>query len=321
MAKKRKASGAKNAAKKVKRVLSGQKFVLTGTLQELTRKEAKKLIEKHGGKVVGSVSKKVDVVLAGPGAGSKLTKAQKLGIPVWSEKMFLNEIGDVKSKASEAKLKSRKGAIEVGDEVLSVENLPGGQQLIVVKGDLAEASDKVNAIVHPTSYNLDMTGQVGKALKAAGGDDFVEAVRDFSDAKPNDTECVVTDSGDLACNKVIHLNSSHFTGSGTGGLTKSVENILEISDVEGFVSIAMPSIGSGHCGFPKDIAAKTIVEAISDYFANNVCTVREVYFVLFDDHSVKSYQKHMKQIVKKTTAKKKSMSPKKSPTKVKKKKK
>eukprot|EP00493_Phyllostaurus_siculus_P003270 UN03284 len=96
--------------------------------------------------------------------------------------MFLKEIGDdVKSKASDAKLKSRKGAIEVGDEVLSVENLPGGQQLIVVKGDLAEASDKVNAIVHPTSYNLDITGQVGKALKAAGGDDFVEAVRDFPD--------------------------------------------------------------------------------------------------------------------------------------------
>jgi len=322
MAKKRKASGGKKSAKKVKRVLSGQKFVLTGTLQELTRKEAKKLIEKNGGKVVGSVSGNVDVVVAGPGAGGKLTKAQKLGIPVWSGKMFLKEIGDdVKSKASDAKLKSRKGAIEVGDEVLSVENLPGGQQLIVVKGDLAEASDKVNAIVHPTSYNLDMTGQVGKALKAAGGDDFVEAVRDFSDAKPDDTECVVTDSGDLACNKVIHLNSPHFTGSGTGGLKKSVENILDISDVEGFVSIAMPSIGSGHCGFPKDIAAKTIVEAISDYFGNNVCTVREVYFVLFDDHSVKSYQKHMKQIVKKTTAKKKSMSPKKSPTKAKKKKK
>lgn len=63
----------------------GKTFVVTGTLPTLSRKEASALIEKHGGKVSGSVSKKTDYLLAGENAGSKLTKAQSLGINVISE--------------------------------------------------------------------------------------------------------------------------------------------------------------------------------------------------------------------------------------------
>ncbi|MDD6667143.1 MAG: NAD-dependent DNA ligase LigA [Lachnospiraceae bacterium] len=65
--------------------LSGKTFVITGTLPTLKRTEAADLIQKHGGKVTGSVSKKTDYLLAGEAAGSKLTKAQSLGIPVLSE--------------------------------------------------------------------------------------------------------------------------------------------------------------------------------------------------------------------------------------------
>lgn len=66
-------------------VLSGKTVVVTGTLPTLGRKEAQELIEQYGGKSVGSVSKKTDYVLAGENAGSKLTKAKELGIPVLSE--------------------------------------------------------------------------------------------------------------------------------------------------------------------------------------------------------------------------------------------
>ena len=67
---------------------AGKTFVLTGTLSNYTRDEASALIEKYGGKASGSVSKKTSYVLAGENAGSKLTKAQELGIPVISEEEF-----------------------------------------------------------------------------------------------------------------------------------------------------------------------------------------------------------------------------------------
>ena len=64
---------------------AGMTFVLTGTLPTLTRSEATAMIESHGGKTAGSVSKKTSVVLAGEDAGSKLTKAQQLGIRIIGE--------------------------------------------------------------------------------------------------------------------------------------------------------------------------------------------------------------------------------------------
>ncbi|MBQ1507354.1 MAG: NAD-dependent DNA ligase LigA [Ruminococcus sp.] len=70
----------------------GKTFVLTGTLPTMTRSEATRLIEQNGGKTSSSVSKKTSYVLAGEEAGSKLTKAQSLGIEILSEEDFLNMI-------------------------------------------------------------------------------------------------------------------------------------------------------------------------------------------------------------------------------------
>lgn len=74
--------------------LEGLKFVLTGTLPTMTRDEAKALIESNGGKCSGSVSSKTNYVLAGEEAGSKLTKAQQLGIAVISEEELMNILKD-----------------------------------------------------------------------------------------------------------------------------------------------------------------------------------------------------------------------------------
>lgn len=68
--------------------LHGKSVVVTGTLAGLTRDEAKELILQHGGKAAGSVSKKTDYVVAGEKAGSKLTKAQELGVTVLTEDQF-----------------------------------------------------------------------------------------------------------------------------------------------------------------------------------------------------------------------------------------
>lgn len=70
--------------------LSGRNFVFTGTLTRFSREHAKKLVEDHGGNVVGSVSRKTDYVVAGDEAGSKLAKARELGIAVLGEQEFLD---------------------------------------------------------------------------------------------------------------------------------------------------------------------------------------------------------------------------------------
>ena len=72
------------------RRFAGMTFVLTGALEKLTRDEAGEMIEARGGKAAGSVSKKTTYVVAGESAGSKLRKAQELGIPVLTEDEFLD---------------------------------------------------------------------------------------------------------------------------------------------------------------------------------------------------------------------------------------
>ena len=73
--------------------LSGLIFVFTGELVELTRDEAKRLVESLGGRATSSVSSRTDYVIAGPGAGSKRAKAEQFGVKILDETAFLAMIG------------------------------------------------------------------------------------------------------------------------------------------------------------------------------------------------------------------------------------
>ncbi len=74
------------------RPLAGQTFVITGTLESMTRDEAQAKLEKLGAKVADSISKKTTALIAGEKAGSKLAKAEKLGVKVLDEQAFLKDI-------------------------------------------------------------------------------------------------------------------------------------------------------------------------------------------------------------------------------------
>jgi DNA ligase (NAD+) len=73
--------------------LEGKTFVLTGTLPTLSRDDARAKIEAAGGKVAGSVSKKTSYVVAGEEAGSKLTRAEELGVAILDEEQLLKLLG------------------------------------------------------------------------------------------------------------------------------------------------------------------------------------------------------------------------------------
>ena len=77
-------------------LFAGKTFVITGTLPTYTRKEAQELIEANGGKVSSSVSKKTDFLLAGEDAGSKLLKAQQLGLQLLAEAELQQMINESK---------------------------------------------------------------------------------------------------------------------------------------------------------------------------------------------------------------------------------
>jgi DNA ligase (NAD+) len=76
-----------------RRALEGKTLVVTGTLQKYSRDEIKELITRHGGHAASSVSKNTDYLLAGEKAGSKLEKAQQLGVPVITEEEFERLVG------------------------------------------------------------------------------------------------------------------------------------------------------------------------------------------------------------------------------------
>ena len=81
--------------KKENEIIKNKTFVLTGTLEMLTRNEAKDLIEQNGGNVTNSVSKKTDVVVVGLSPGSKYDKAKELGISIWDESEFIKNVGGI----------------------------------------------------------------------------------------------------------------------------------------------------------------------------------------------------------------------------------
>jgi len=85
-----------NGSAPVSDQFAGKIFVFTGTLTRLKRDEAEEMVKQRGGRASGSVSKQTSYVVAGESAGSKLAKAQELGVPVLTEDEFIEMVDDEK---------------------------------------------------------------------------------------------------------------------------------------------------------------------------------------------------------------------------------
>ena len=113
----------------IKTLFQGQTAVITGTLPNMDRDEARKLIEENGGKVSGSVSKKTSWVLAGEAAGSKLTKANELGIPVHDEAWLMAQIANADESDDATNENAGSSAGNFANEKASVSTTPAEDQM------------------------------------------------------------------------------------------------------------------------------------------------------------------------------------------------
>uniref|UniRef100_UPI00398EC8F6 core histone macro-H2A.1 isoform X1 n=1 Tax=Pristiophorus japonicus TaxID=55135 RepID=UPI00398EC8F6 len=182
--------------------------------------------------------------------------------------------------------------------ILSTKSLFLGQKLHLIHSELSNiASFEVEAIINPTSADIELKDDLGNALEKKGGKEFTEAVNDLRKKNgPLDIAGAVLSSGHgLPAKFVIHCNSPGWGSDKCEELLeKTVKNCLALADEKKLKSIAFPSIGSGRNGFPKQSAAQLILKAISSYFVSTMSSsIKTVYFVLFDSESIGIYVQEM----------------------------
>ncbi|XP_052769994.1 core histone macro-H2A.1-like isoform X1 [Mya arenaria] len=192
-----------------------------------------------------------------------------------------------------------KGTVAGGFTILSERKLFLGQKLTVLQGDIVKVT--ADAIVHPTSSNFYMGGEVGSALKKAGGNEFQDEIKALQSSHGSlDVSEVAICPGRnfLPAKYVIHCNSPQWSATNPQELLdKTVKNILTLADKHDLRSVALPSIGSGRAGFPKQTAAQLILRSISNYFSGSMASsIKQVYFVLYDVESVTVYTTELQRL-------------------------
>lgn len=191
-----------------------------------------------------------------------------------------------------------KGTTAGGFTILHEKKLFLGQKLTVLQGDIVKVT--ADAIVHPTSSNFYMGGEVGSALKKAGGNEFQDELKSLQSSHGSlDTAgAAICQGKNFPAKYVIHVNSPSWGSQNSQQLLDTAtKNVLKLADEKNLKSIAIPSISSGNAGFPKQTAAQIILRAISNYFASSMASsIKQVYFVLYDVESVTVYTTELQRL-------------------------
>ncbi|XP_052770003.1 core histone macro-H2A.1-like isoform X2 [Mya arenaria] len=191
-----------------------------------------------------------------------------------------------------------KGTVAGGFTILSERKLFLGQKLTVLQGDIVKVT--ADAIVHPTSSNFYMGGEVGSALKKAGGNEFQDEIKALqsSHGSLDVSEAAICPGKNFAAKFVIHVNSPGWGSTNCQqALDTAVKNVLKLAEEKNLKSVALPSISSGNAGFPKQTAAQLILRSISNYFSGSMASsIKQVYFVLYDVESVTVYTTELQRL-------------------------
>nr|MCK4929721.1 macro domain-containing protein [Nanoarchaeota archaeon] len=150
---------------------------------------------------------------------------------------------------------------------------------------------EVNVIINPANSFGYMGGGVAGVIKKVGGQVIEDEA--IEQAPIQIGQAVITCSGDLVCEKVIHAPTMHNPGERTDShkILCAVKAALELADECGFKSLAMPGMGTGVGGLDKLEAAETIVKAIKDTEFKNL---KKIVLIDIDDEMVSAFEKAVK---------------------------
>jgi len=176
------------------------------------------------------------------------------------------------------------------NKVLDEQTLPAGQTVQIVQGDIT--LEEVDAIVNAANERLQHGGGVAWAISKRGG----PAIQNESDAwirakgRVSHMHPAWTSGGNLPAKYVIHAVGPVWgDGDEDSKLADAVNGSLRMADELGLESIAFPAISTGIFGFPKERAAKIILEAINRYLSTGSTMLNTVRLVLFDDSTVEAF--------------------------------
>ncbi|XP_076452739.1 core histone macro-H2A.1-like [Babylonia areolata] len=187
---------------------------------------------------------------------------------------------------------SGKGAVAAGGfTILSEKKLFLGQKLTVLQGDIVKVS--ADAIVHPTNSSYFMGGEVGQAISRVGGRDFQKEIDNLKASHPlmATSEASICPGHNFPAKFVICCNGPMWKMDNAQGLLdKAITNCLKLADSKNLKTVAVPSLGSGRAGFPKQTAAQIILQSIRNYFNTTAnSSLKQIFFVLYDTESVNIY--------------------------------
>jgi O-acetyl-ADP-ribose deacetylase len=175
--------------------------------------------------------------------------------------------------------------------LLKEHRLSTGQTLKIVQGDIT--TEEVDAIVNAANEHLQHGGGVAWAISKRGGptiqresDEWIRAKGEVSHVHP-----AWTSGGLLPARFVIHAVGPVWgEGDEDAKLSVAVTGTLRVADELGLISIAFPAISTGIYGFPKERAARVILEAIERYFEENALSgINVIKLVLFDKAAVDAF--------------------------------